>query len=976
SEPACGNGVVELGEACDDGNPATGDGCRPDCTAEVCGDGVTDPGEQCDDGNTVDTDACRNSCVLASCGDGVTDPGEQCDDGNAVDTDACRNSCTLPSCGDGITDPGEQCDDGNGRTGDGCRPDCTAESCGDGITDPGEQCDDGNAVDTDACRNSCRLPACGDGITDPAEQCDDGNRTNGDACENDCTLPRCGNGIVDGSLEEGCDDANEAAEDGCFACVVESGWSCAGEPSVCTDLRPVCVSWGDTHITTFDGIKYDFQQVGEYLHVVDLELGDLEVQARLAPWGNSTTVTVNVAVAARILGDEVEAKLLGDGSIQLSVNGAVTPQGTITLADGGRVVHLGTSVAIYHPSGDKLEIRSNGSYMDFFVRILPTRSGRIQGLCGAFDGDVSNDFTRRNGVTITQPPSVAQLYSSFGSSWRITDAESLFVYGPEESTATFTDFLFPSTHVSIETLTAAERSAAEATCRANGVTQPALLEACAVDVASTGDETFAEGTATVPSPTQSVPAGPSLSTCTSWGDTHITTFDRLRYDFQQVGEWIAAANTDHSFMVQARQAPYGASTSVAVNTAVAAVVGGDIVEFLPSGAPSVNGVPVTPPVDLAGGSLTGGSGAFTIRWIDGDRLDVTLRGTYLDYVLGVTDLRVGTLGGLCGTYDGNAANDFTTRSGTVLTNPSVTQLYDVFGDSWRLIAGDPPLFNYGPGESTATFTDLVFPDHYASTGGLTQAERDAAEAVCRAAGVVQPDLLEACILDVAATGDSDLADSSAEVPPPTESQTTDVGPACAPILASNPGAPSGRYTLDPDGAGPGAAFDVYCDMTTDGGGWTLLLAYAHIGGTNPDIVPGVIPTDPNNGFSHMSKAQIATLGWTGSTQLRFDCRTSRHTREIHFKTANAGVKNYFAGTSGNSVSYWTSGFTTMAGHSAVIPAGVSNVFNQSGEDRMTNFPFWRFAANHWGIRGEGHRWECDDYPNNSSATTLHQIWYR
>jgi cysteine-rich repeat protein len=61
----CGDGVVNVpGETCDPpGSPAGGNGntCRDNCT--VCGDGHVDAGEQCDDGNNVDTDSCRNDCT-------------------------------------------------------------------------------------------------------------------------------------------------------------------------------------------------------------------------------------------------------------------------------------------------------------------------------------------------------------------------------------------------------------------------------------------------------------------------------------------------------------------------------------------------------------------------------------------------------------------------------------------------------------------------------------------------------------------------------------------------------------------------------------------------------------------------------------------------------------------------------------------------------------------------------------------------
>lgn len=63
TEEACGNGLLDEGEECDNGslNSDTG-GCKTDCTFQVCGDGFVGEFESCDDGNTSDLDTCSSVC--------------------------------------------------------------------------------------------------------------------------------------------------------------------------------------------------------------------------------------------------------------------------------------------------------------------------------------------------------------------------------------------------------------------------------------------------------------------------------------------------------------------------------------------------------------------------------------------------------------------------------------------------------------------------------------------------------------------------------------------------------------------------------------------------------------------------------------------------------------------------------------------------------------------------------------------------
>ena len=216
SEPVCGNGVVEAGETCDDGNTVNGDGCSATCQVETCTSSA-----QCNDSNPCTTDACvggvcthtavncndNNPCTtdgcdamngacyhtpIAGCGPCMGDA--DCNDGNPCTSDFCQaGSCVHPNAPNGTA-----CSDGNVCT--------TGDACVNGnCTGTPKNCDDGNACTTDTCDTmtgtcvhttipGCGGAVCGNGILESGETCDDGNVVNGDGCSSTCQSETCVNG--------------------------------------------------------------------------------------------------------------------------------------------------------------------------------------------------------------------------------------------------------------------------------------------------------------------------------------------------------------------------------------------------------------------------------------------------------------------------------------------------------------------------------------------------------------------------------------------------------------------------------------------------------------------------------------------------------------------------------------------------------------------------------------------------------------
>jgi hypothetical protein len=286
-----------------------------------------------------------------------------------------------------------------------------------------------------------------------------------------------------------------------------SNFSLMGSGAYTIDYNPGAT--GDPHITTINGVHYDFQSAGEFTFLRQPKA--MEIQVRQTPVATSGTncVSINSAVAARVGSHRVtyEPNLNGipdPSGLQLRVDGKLVELGRqgIDLSQRGRITktEVAGGIRIDFFDGSYLIVTpgwwANEKKWYLNLNFVP-KSDEGVGILGAIlpDSWLPNlpDGSSMGPIPKDPHDRYLAINQKFADAWRVNDKNSLFDYTPETSTRTFTNRNWPSEYppCDVKGITPAQPIAENIAKLLCQVVKGAEFANCVYDVMLTGNPGFA-----------------------------------------------------------------------------------------------------------------------------------------------------------------------------------------------------------------------------------------------------------------------------------------------------------------------------------------------------------------------------------------------------------------------------------------------------------------------------------------------------